>query len=135
ATKIIEIKQMGEKGADSISAFFADPVNIKTLEELKKLGVVITNPDYDRDTQSHDLHLKGLTFVITGSLPMPRKEVEQMIEKLGGHAASSVSKNTDYLIVGENPGSKLQIARSLGVKTINFTELLKLLNRDSLFPI
>jgi len=56
--------------------------------------------------------------------------VEEHIESLGGHASSAVSKNTDYVIVGENPGSKLQRARSLGVKTISYDEFLKLIEQS-----
>jgi DNA ligase (NAD+) len=63
-------------------------------------------------------------------LPKPREEVEEHIESLGGHASSAVSKNTDYVIIGENPGSKLQRARSLGVKTISYDEFLKLIEQS-----
>ena len=71
--------------------------------------------------------LEGLTFVITGTLPKPRKEVEDLVELHGGHAASSVSASTDYLVVGENPGSKLQKAESLRVKTITYDELMRII--------
>jgi DNA ligase (NAD+) len=73
------------------------------------------------------LPFDGLTFVITGTLPKPRNEVEDMIESLGGHASSSISKSTDYLIAGEEPGSKLQKAEALGVKRISYDELLKII--------
>jgi DNA ligase (NAD+) len=63
-------------------------------------------------------------------LPKPREEVEEHIESLGGHASLAVSKNTNYVIVGENPGSKLQRARSLGVKTISYDEFLKLIDHN-----
>jgi DNA ligase (NAD+) len=125
--KITEIKQMGEKIARSISDFFNDPENLKTLKTLKLLGLNISNPDFET-RKKEKLPLDGLTFVITGTLPKPRKEVEEMIERLGGHASSSVSKTTDYLIVGEEPGSKLQKAESLGVKRITYDELLKLIS-------
>ena len=126
--KIMSIRQMGEKIAGSVSGFFNDRENLKTLEALKSLGVRITNPDFEsRDTKK--LALKGMTFVITGTLPKPRSEVERLIESLGGHASSSVSKSTNYLVVGEEPGSKLQKAKSLGVKTISYEELLELMDR------
>ncbi len=122
---IMQIKQIGEKTAYSISDFFNDPKNIKTIEELKRLGIKIKNPDYEA-IKKKLLPLSGLTFVITGTLEKPRKDVEQMIERLGGHTSSSISKKTDYLIVGEEPGSKLQQAKSLGVKTISYNEFLDL---------
>lgn len=123
--KIIEIRQVGEKIARSVSDFFNDPANLKTLDTLKKLGLKITNPDF-KVKETGKKPLLGLTFVITGTLPKPRKEIEDMIEGLGGHASSSVSKSTDYVIVGENPGSKLQKAQKLNVKTISYEELINL---------
>jgi DNA ligase (NAD+) len=60
-------------------------------------------------------------------LPKPRDEVEELIDRIGGRASSSVSRNTDYVVAGENPGSKLQKARSLGVKIISYDEFLKLI--------
>jgi DNA ligase (NAD+) len=124
--RIIKIKQMGEKIASSVSDFFKDPENIKTLKTLKSLGLMITNPDF-KGKEKGERPLEGLTFVITGTLPRPRNEVEELIESLGAHASSLVSKSTDYVIVGENPGSKLQKAQSLGVKTISYEELLKII--------
>lgn len=126
--RIMEIRQMGEKIAYSISDFFNDPENIKTLDTLKSLGIKITNPDF-AGKKKEKLPLKGLTFVITGTLPKPRDEVENLIESLGGHAASSVSKSTNYLVVGEEPGSKLQKAKAFGVKTISYEELLKIIEK------
>ncbi len=128
--RITEIRQMGEKIAQSISDFFNDPENLKTLKTLKSLGLKISNPDFETKKKGK-LPLDGLTFIITGTLPKPRNEVEDMIESLGGHASSSISKSTDYLIVGEEPGSKLQKAEALGVKRISYDELLKIIGRKS----
>jgi DNA ligase (NAD+) len=124
--RITEIKQMGEKIAESVSRFFNDPENLRTLEILKSLGLRISNPDY-AGRKEEKLLLEGLTFVITGTLPRPRKKVEELIEKMGGHASGSVSKSTDYLIVGESPGSKLRKAETLGVKRITYEEFLKMI--------
>ena len=121
--RIMEIRQMGEKIADSISNFFNEPENIKTLEELKRLGMKITNPDYE-GLKKEKRALEGITFVITGTLPRPRKEVEDLIEGLGGHASSALSKSTGYLVAGEDPGSKLQKAKTLGVKVISYEGLM-----------
>ncbi|MBM4136802.1 MAG: NAD-dependent DNA ligase LigA [Nitrospira sp.] len=126
--RIMEIRQMGEKIAYSISDFFNDPENIKTLDTLKSLGLNITNPDF-AGKKKEKLPLEGLTFVITGTLSKPRDEVENLIESLGGHASSSVSKSTNYLIVGEEPGSKLQKAKALGVKTLSYEDLLKIIGK------
>ncbi len=124
--KITQIKQMGEKIAASVSAFFYDEENLKTLESLKSLGLKITNPDFIAG-EKEALPLKDLTFVITGTLPKSRKEVEDLIEANGGRSSSAVSASTDYLVVGEEPGSKLQKAKSLGVKTISHDELIKMI--------
>jgi len=126
--KIMAIRQMGEKIAGSVSDFFNDPVNLKTLDTLKSFGFKIANPDF-RGKGKEKKPLDGLTFVITGALPKPRQEIEDTIGRLGGHAASSVSKNTDYVIAGENPGSKLRKALKLNVKTISYDEFLKLVDK------
>lgn len=126
AERLVQIPQIGEKTAKAIEQFFNNKENLKAIEELKRMGLRLTNPDYLE--KEKELKLKGLTFVITGTLPKPRHEVQDMIEKAGGKVSSSVSKNTDYLVVGEEPGSKLSKAISLGVKTINYDELLKMLS-------
>ena len=130
AETVMEIKQIGEKIANSVTAFFSDPENIRTIEKIEALGLKITNPDF-KEKKKGNLPLEGLTFVITGALPKSRKEVEEMIEELGGHAASSVSKSTDYLIVGDEPGSKLDKAKSLGVKTVTYDEMLKVIKEKA----
>jgi DNA ligase (NAD+) len=124
--KIMEIKQMGEKIASSVSTFFNDEKNIKTLNTLEDLGLKIGNPDYVLGKKEAKA-LEDLTFVITGTLPKPRKEVEELIEKEGGHVSSAISASTDYLVVGEEPGSKLEKAKSLGVKTITYDELMRII--------
>ncbi|GBD99215.1 DNA ligase [bacterium BMS3Abin07] len=123
--KLTEIDQLGEKISAAISGFFNDEKNIRTLETLRKSGISITNPDFER-TSKDKRPFEGLTFVITGTLPKPRNEVESFIEINGGHAASSVSKKTDYVVAGVNPGSKIENARKLGVKVISYDELLRL---------
>ncbi len=131
--KIMEIKQMGEKIAASISTFFNDEKNIKTLDALKGLGLKISNPDYLSEKKEAKT-LEDLTFVITGTLPKPRKEVEDLIELQGGHVSSAISASTDYLVVGEEPGSKLEKAKSLGVKTITYDELMEIIEDRKRIP-
>ena len=129
--RIIQIRQMGGKIARSVSDFFHDAENLETLKTLISLGMELTNPDFEgKTTDKGKRPLEGQSIVITGTLPKPREEVEEHIESLGGHASLAVSKNTNYLIVGENPGSKLQRARSLGVKTISYDEFLKLIEHN-----
>ncbi len=126
--RIIQIKQMGEKIARSVGDFFNDAENLKTLKALQSLGFEVKNPDFEGSTaQKKRGSLDGKTIVVTGTMPRKREEIEELIERLGGHSASSVSQNTDYVIVGENPGSKLQKARSLRVKTISYEEFLNLI--------
>ncbi|MEW6601755.1 MAG: NAD-dependent DNA ligase LigA [Nitrospirota bacterium] len=124
--EIIGIKQMGEKIAESVSHFFNDPENLRTL---RSLDLKISNPDYEAGT-SEKRPFEGRTFVLTGTLPRPRKEVEELIENMGGHAAGSVSKSTTYLVIGEAPGSKLRKAQELGVKTITYDELMDMLKEE-----
>jgi DNA ligase (NAD+) len=130
---LMEIKQMGEKIASSISLFFNDDKNIKTLEALKSHGLKLLNPDFVSGAGEKKA-LEGLTIVITGSLPKSRKEVEDMIEANGGHASSVVSASTDYLVAGEEPGSKLQKAKALGVKRISYDELIRMIEDGTKSP-
>jgi DNA ligase (NAD+) len=125
------IKQLGGKTSSAVAEFFADEGNVKAIEELKTLGLTITNPDFgtgpDFVTGVDTGKLTGLTFVITGTLPLPRKEIEEQIRGEGGIISSSVSKQTAYLIAGESPGSKLDKARALGVKIVSYDEYLSIL--------
>ncbi|MCX8031341.1 MAG: NAD-dependent DNA ligase LigA [Thermodesulfovibrionales bacterium] len=123
--KILTIRQIGEKISQSICDFFNNVDNIDVLELLKNEGIKITNPDF-KDTLDTHKPLKGLTFVITGSLEIPRKELQEEIIKGGGNVLSSISRNVDYLIVGQDPGSKLDKAKQLNIKTINYREFLNL---------
>ena len=125
-----EIRQMGEKISSSVSVFFGDEKNIRTLEALKARGLRLTNPDFVSGREEKR-PLEGLTFVITGTLPRARKEVEELIENSGGRSAPAVSASTDYLVVGEEPGSKLRKAETLGVKTISYDRLVKMIREKS----
>ncbi len=124
--QVTEIKQMGEKLAASVSEFFSDKENLRTLDALRKLGVEISNPDFKEVKKNDKGPFDGMTFVITGTLSKPRDEVEAFIEERGGHAAGSVSKKTSYVVAGEEAGSKLARAKELGVKVISEAELYSL---------
>jgi DNA ligase (NAD+) len=131
--KIESIRQMGEKISLSVSAFFSDTRNLNTLDRLKDLGLEIANPDYAAVSKGA-LPLEGMSFVITGTLPKARHEVEDLIEKNGGHASSAVSKSTSYLLAGDAPGSKLDKAKSLGLRIISFNDLVRMLEDHSKHP-
>jgi DNA ligase (NAD+) len=128
--EITSIKQMGQKTAGSVSKFFSDEENIRTMEDLRKLGLVLTNPDYSGERTGAALPLDGLVFVITGTLPLSRKEIEDMIEKAGGRCSGSVSSKTDYVVAGDSPGSKLDKAKTLGVKVVGYEDLLEMISGE-----
>jgi len=127
--RVTAIKQMGDKIAGAVSAFFSHPDNLEALKTLQTLGLKLSNPDFETEAQEKK-PLDGLTFVVTGTLPVPRKEVENLIASLGGHLASAVSKSTSFLVVGEDAGSKLQKATSLGVKILSYEQLLALIEES-----
>jgi DNA ligase (NAD+) len=122
--KLVSIDEIGPEVAESISHFFSTEENRKMLEKLKKSGIEIREAGGNQEKL-----LKGKTIVLTGELESyTREEAKEKIESLGGRATSSVSSNTDYLVVGEGPGSKLEDAKNEGTKIIveeQFKELLK----------
>ncbi len=124
--RIMEIKQMGEKLADSIAGFFQEKENLQTLDALKKLGLKIANPDYkSAGAIKGKLPLDGLTVVITGTLSKPRDEIKELIEKQGGRTTDSVSKKTSYVLAGGDPGkNKIDKAKELGIKIIDEDQLI-----------
>jgi len=112
---------VGEVIAKSIVDYFADEHNQLKVEKLLKF-IKLENP------KKREQKLAGKTFVITGSLEsMTREQLKQKIRNLGGRASSSVSKETDFVIVGENPGSKVEKAKKLKVAIIRENELIKML--------
>ena len=121
--QLAQVPDIGPVVASSISAFFQNPKNIQLIEELKKLGVKMDEPK-----QSRGEAFSGKTFVVTGTLSQfSRKEAKDAIESLGGKTTESVSKNTDYLVVGEKPGSKLDKARELGISILDEQQFIDML--------
>ena len=121
-----QIEGIGPNIAEGIVDWFARKANQKILEKLKKAGVWPTKQLSVTSDQSSG-KLAGLTFVITGTLPIwSRDDAKEFIESNGGKVTDSVSKKTSYLVLGENPGSKLEKARSLGIKIVGEEELRKL---------
>jgi DNA ligase (NAD+) len=118
---------VGPVVAKSILDFFASAPGKKTLHRLKRLGLEPTSEQFSA-RKTAELPLAGKTFVLTGTLPsMTRDEATEKIEGLGGHVIGSVSKKTDYVLAGAEPGSKINKARALGVRIIDETEFRRML--------
>lgn len=118
------IPEIGEKMAASLNAYFSQDKSSDIIARLKSAGVKMT---YEAQLSSDNL--SGKTFVLTGTLPtLKRSEAKTLIESNGGKVSGSVSKKTDYLVAGEEAGSKLEKATSLGVTVISEEDLLKMLN-------
>jgi len=122
--ELMTVEDVGPKVAQSIVFFFQQPENKELIKKLKAAGLNFK----EKEEAAGPKPLESLTFVLTGSLlSMTREQAKEKIEKLGGTVSASVSKKTDYLVVGEEPGSKLEKARELGVKTLSEKDFLKLL--------
>ncbi|MBA1336673.1 MAG: DNA ligase (NAD(+)) [Firmicutes bacterium] len=118
--ELMEVPEIGDKMADSIRTFLNQEQNLKFINNLKESGVKMTE---DRAADAAPGKFSGQTFVLTGTLgKYTRNEAAEIIERLGGKVSGSVSKKTDYVVAGENPGSKLDKARNLGVKVIGERE-------------
>jgi len=119
---------VGPKVAGSIYQFFRNPANVKLLLQLEKLGLKLENL---KKAPIGDGNLTGKTFLFTGTLPtLKRSDAEAMAEANGGKLLSGVSSKLDYLVVGEDAGSKLEKAKKINtVKIINETEFMKLINK------
>jgi DNA ligase (NAD+) len=125
--QLLEIPSIGPKIADSILAFFRQEGNKKIIKKLKKARVKLKA----EEAEPRDLPLAGLEFVITGRLEaFPRQDAEAKIKALGGKSGSDVTRKTSYLVVGEDPGSKLARAQALGVKQLTEAEFLELLKKS-----
>ena len=124
ADELQQIEGVGPNIAESIVDWFARPANQKLLKKLKSASV---DPQMKKDDKKKEGAFTGLTFVVTGTLPnFSRDDAKDFIEDNGGKVTDSVSKKTSYLVLGENPGSKFEKAKSLGVKIIDEAELKRL---------
>lgn len=132
ATKeeLMSVEDVGEQIADNIIAYFADMRNLETITRLQAAGVQLAASD-ERSKATVPQVLEGKTIVISGTFSRhSRDEYKQMIEDRGGKNSGSVSKNTDFILAGENMGpSKLEKARSLGVTIMNEDEFLSLISQ------
>jgi len=121
------VTELGPVVAKSVVDFFATPTGRRILLRLEKLNIQPKSQKVSAK-KATELSLAGKTFVLTGTLPsMTREEATEKIEALGGHVTSSVSKKTDYLLAGAEPGSKFDKARELGVRIIDDAEFRKMI--------
>ncbi len=126
AAEVAEVRGIGPAIADAVAGFFAEPRNRKLIERLEKLGLTMK----ETATATGPRPLADQTYVITGTLPtLSRQQARDLIEAAGGHVSDSLSKKTTALVVGADPGSKLDKAKSLGVEQIDEAELLRRANR------
>ena len=110
--------------SEAILEFFGEKRNRDVIEKLRKAGLQFEQ----KVVRKAEGKLAGKQFVLTGTLPTySRDEAKRLIEEAGGRVTGSVSKKTDYVVVGADAGSKLDKARSLGVKIIKEAELVKLI--------
>lgn len=127
--ELMQIEGIGPNTAQAIVDWFSRPRNQRVLEKLKAAGVW---PRSEMAAPSGTAALAGLTFVITGTLKnFTREDAKAFIEAHGGKVTDSVSRNTNYLVVGENPGSKLQKARQLGIPLLDEESLQRLIRERS----
>jgi DNA ligase (NAD+) len=121
------VTEVGPVVAQSVLDFFASAAGKKILRRMKEPGI---QPKSEKVTakKAAELPLSGKTFVLTGTLPsMTRDEAREKIEVLGGHVTGSVSKKTDYVLAGAEPGSKFDKAKELGIRIIEEAEFRKML--------
>jgi DNA ligase (NAD+) len=123
AEQLSAIDGIGPILAESIHDYFHSDMGKKTIEELREVGVKLTQDAPPKKARSGGADFTGKTFVVTGTLSKyGREEIEELIRQLGGKAASGVSKSTSYLVAGAKAGSKLEKARSLGVPVLTEDE-------------
>src|ERR1700733_2465324 len=124
AEELQQVNEVGPRIAESIAEFFQEPRNRELIERLGEAGVTFAGAKKERGTK-----LLGKTFVLTGTLNLPRDQVKKTIEDAGGRVSGSVSKKTDYVIAGMDAGSKLDKAKELGISVIGEKDLDELLRR------
>jgi DNA ligase (NAD+) len=127
AERLLEVPDVGPIVAESIHTFFAQPHNREVVEQLLAAGVAPKESAGEADDRPRPL--LGKTLVLTGTLPnLSRDEAQALIEEAGGKVSGSVSKKTSYVIAGEEAGSKLEKARTLGVPVLDEDGLRALLD-------
>jgi DNA ligase (NAD+) len=119
-----KVNEVGPRIAQSMMEFFQEKKNRELVEGLRAAGLTFTGTKKERGTK-----LADKTFVLTGTLTLPRDQVKKMIEDAGGRVSGSVSKKTDYVVAGTDAGSKLDKAKQLGVEVVGEKELQELLQQ------
>jgi len=120
-----KIQGIGPKIAQSVVSFFRQPQNREIVEKLRRAGVRLSD---DKAAPPKDNPLSGMEFVLTGRLSsFPRGEAESRIKALGGAVGSNVTRKTTYVVAGEDPGSKLDKAHSLGIEVLTEEDFLRLI--------
>ncbi|MBN2156622.1 MAG: NAD-dependent DNA ligase LigA [Candidatus Lokiarchaeota archaeon] len=128
--KLLQIDEIGPEIANSVVNFFSEEQNLETISKLLDLGISLENPLISASNS-----LEGYSFVFTGRLDnWTRDEVENFVEKYGGRVLSSVSRNTDYVVVGKDPGSKLNDAEQKGIPRLTEQDFLDLLKKKDISP-
>lgn len=128
AEELTEVDDIGAVSAECIRNFFAEEKNREVIRRLQEYGVRMSA----REEEISDSLISGKTIVVTGTLPtLGRKEAQELIEHHGGKASGSVSKKTDYVLAGENAGSKLKKAEELGIPVLTEEELLAMIGSGS----
>ena len=123
--QLIEVNDIGDTTANILIQYFKDTTNREVIGRLKAYGLHM-----EIDGQNVSAKLEGLTFVVTGTLPtLGRKEATALIESHGGKVTGSVSKKTNYLLAGENAGSKMTKAQAIGVAVIQEEDLFKMIEK------
>ena len=123
--RILQVNEIGPKIAESISLFMKDKKNLELIEKLKKAGLKFESGE---NTIKENINITNKTFVLTGTLEKyKREEAQKIIEDFGGKVSSSVSKKTDFVLAGEEAGSKQQKAVDLGVKIISESDFEKMI--------
>jgi DNA ligase (NAD+) len=122
---LVNIHGIGPEVAHSVVAFFGEPRNMEMVHRLFAAGVQpvpMASPPSILEAS-----LAGKSVVFTGTISMPRGDAKKLVESFGGKVSGSVSRKTDYVVAGEDPGSKLDKARELGVKVLSEVEFKALL--------
>ncbi|UCC69035.1 MAG: NAD-dependent DNA ligase LigA, partial [Armatimonadota bacterium] len=124
--ELAETPEIGPVIAESVAVFFRQRQTKELLDKLKKAGV---SPEAGEAPPPAEGPFAGRTVVFTGALSMPRSEAERIVKSQGGRATSSVTKSTDYVVAGEDPGSKYEKAQQLGISVLTEEEFRRMIEQ------
>jgi DNA ligase (NAD+) len=122
--EISTVEGIGPVIAEAVREYFGEPHNVETIERLRRAGITFATEAAEEEVRA----LSGKSFVLTGTLAaMGRAEAKERIEALGGKVSGSVGKGTDFIVAGDNPGSKLAKAQEMGKRILDEEEFLKMI--------